>query len=237
MDSIKRVSLGSFMIWFISFATMFMSSLMISYSHDLGAPREWNLFLASLTLTLSYLITLIVYYKYIKNKDFNKIQIKKDLEFKQLIWSIVAVLINILIVVIIATLFAPKAMDNTHGTTSQVVNYTGFFRLYVSILYPVIFAPVLEEAIYRGLAMSVFKVDQYTDKLSLAAYYIVPGLIFASLHFEISDNWWVQVSSILFPFIGALIYSFIYRKTNNIIYPIITHSLYNVLVLIMMNTQ
>lgn len=88
-----------------------------------------------------------------------------------------------------------------------------------SVLAIVFFAPIIEELMTRVILK---------DKFSNIIYYLLSGLIFASLHLIAATN--VNELFYIIPY-GALGYSFavIYQKTNNVFTNIFFHSLHNLI--------
>lgn len=87
-----------------------------------------------------------------------------------------------------------------------------------SILSSILMAPILEEIIFRG-----FLFQKLSIKYGIFNSIIFSSLIFALVHFDFN---------ILGRFFGAVILCLIYIETQSLIVPILSHSLNNILALV-----
>lgn len=90
-------------------------------------------------------------------------------------------------------------------------------------VYSVVFSPLLEEIVCRYYIHN--KVMERTNSFWLSA--LVSAIIFSFLHFS--------VTGFLGYILIGLTLSYFYRKTNNLIVPILGHSLYNVLTIMVIS--
>lgn len=93
-------------------------------------------------------------------------------------------------------------------------------NLYKNIISIVIISPILEEIVFRKLFYRSLK---KITTIGIAAS--VSSLIFGVIHFNV-------LSLIMLIFI-SIFFTFIYEKYNSVIYPIIAHSLFNAIMLIL----
>ncbi|MCB2291450.1 CPBP family intramembrane metalloprotease [Clostridium sp. CS001] len=94
--------------------------------------------------------------------------------------------------------------------------FGGKISLLGSVLYVGVFAPILEEILYRGVILTGL-LRNYSKKVSV----IVSSLIFAAMHFNI----YILITA----FIMGLFLSWIRLQGDSIIECIIAHSVYNLL--------
>lgn len=83
------------------------------------------------------------------------------------------------------------------------------------IISTVILAPVIEEFIFRGIIL-----NKWAEKSSNIRALIISSLLFGLLH----------IGSFIIPqFIGGLLYGIVYIKTKKLVYPILMHSINNLI--------
>lgn len=88
------------------------------------------------------------------------------------------------------------------------------------IISTVVLAPVIEEFIFRGIIL-----NKWAEKSSNTRALIISSLLFGLLH----------IGSFIIPqFIGGLLYGIVYIKTKKLIYPILMHSISNLVPVSMM---
>ncbi|MFP7474289.1 CPBP family intramembrane glutamic endopeptidase [Niallia taxi] len=106
------------------------------------------------------------------------------------------------------------------SNTSEVSE--GIERNYFRMLTPLLIIPIVEEWIFRK-----FIPDTFQDIVDRKKIVVFSNLLFAFLHFD-----WFFISY----FINGLIYSWAYEKTNNLMIPIIIHSMWNTFVYLTLET-
>lgn len=84
-----------------------------------------------------------------------------------------------------------------------------------SLIGAVVFAPILEEVIFRGIIL-----NKWAEKSTNVRALVLSSLVFGLLHFN---------TFVIPQFIGGLIYGLVFLKTKKLIYPIFMHMLYNLL--------
>lgn len=140
-----------------------------------------------------------------------------------IILSVVAIfLVNISIGTIIEVfnLNAGKLDEYTSGTTGSYI--TGNMLL---MAMPIIVAPIFEELAFRaGLKKAL--VDN--SKWKPYQYVIISSILFALLHWQ--PGTFTIVPMLVTGFMGVA-HSIIYLKTNNIIVPIASHMIYNIIIM------
>lgn len=161
-------------------------------------------------------IILIILFHYNKNRLLNDL---KDLlntnHTKDILNATMISYIGFLIVSIISSLFIQPV------ATSQ----TSVMNIPIAYVYAVTFSPVFEELICRSFIYH--KVMKKTNSFWFSAS--IAAIVFSILHFNL-------VGFLGYVFIG-LTWSYFYRKTNNILVPILSHALFNVIALILMSIR
>lgn len=94
---------------------------------------------------------------------------------------------------------------------------------YILIFFVIFLAPVGEELFFRGLLQESIK-----QKLDYKWGIIITSLIFSLIHFNMFNGEYVAIILALFNILTvSLIIGFYYEKSENILVPIIIHSLNN----------
>lgn len=233
-NRIKENCLAVISSGLLAFSVMFIAALFLSIIS--WGNRESNIFpfLTLIAMFLSSITVIGSYALYLRKKYglslLEEIGLKNKLRFKYLIASILAVAI-ILIVIIIFTVLFPAPSGSYNETTRTLTTYNGPFPFFVGVLYPVTFAPIIEETLYRGIVGKYFNIFKTDSKVNKVLFIITSTLVFGYLHLQDSGTTYSILTSFLFPAVSSLIFSFEYLKTKNIIYPMITHGLYNMIIL------
>lgn len=219
--------------WLLTFIASFYLSF-IAY----GRKNSPNFVLMTLiAMILSFLTIFIVYYLYLKknNRDFlHEMGITKyNLNLRLVIISILTTMLNMLIISTLIYLFGDGSTSSVsneieNNTKRALEVYSGAFPVFVSVLYPVIVAPIMEELLFRGMFGSLFRVNDKDTKMYMKVLFvIVSALVFGTQHFQGNGTLFGVISSFAFPAVSGVIYSTIYLKEKNIAAPIIVHSMYN----------
>lgn len=140
---------------------------------------------------------------------------------------LLAVFLVITVNVTIATIIQKMSLDTnkldefTSNTTEAIINNGSIVVLF---LIPVIVAPILEELAFRAGFKKIL-VDN--SKWKPYQYVIISSILFGLLH-------WQPGAFSIYPIIVTtsmgVIHSIIYLRTNNIFIPIVSHMLYNLIV-------
>lgn len=107
------------------------------------------------------------------------------------------------------------------------VGTRGYTLLAVGV--SVFLAPVVEEIFYRGILF-----EQLDDVASATIASVVSSIIFAGSHLFSAlhgSTALIGVVLIITPFISGLYFAWLYHSTNNILAPIVFHSLYNLVMI------
>jgi membrane protease YdiL (CAAX protease family) len=165
------------------------------------------------------------YYKELKEdlKDF-KLNFKNYLDDDFKYWVIGLVLMTVTNILI--SLFTPIKVASNEEAVRSLLTKAPIYMMFGTCL----FAPITEELIFRKAFRDLFETKWL--------YLIMSGLIFGSLHVIYSFTSFYELLYI-FPY-GALgfMFAYLYSKTNNIINPIIMHTIHNtILVLLFLFTK
>lgn len=128
-------------------------------------------------------------------------------------------------VLIINTLLG--SLVKIEGETSETVdNLVTEVSFIMSILLPIVVAPLFEEFAFRG-GMKYVLIDKYG--FSKLSYVIIVGVVFGLMHYSSGTLGLIHVA-----LTGAMgiIYSISFLKTDNIYVPMISHLLYNGLIML-----
>ncbi len=154
-------------------------------------------------------VLLILYYALnLKNKfAFNKRDIKKTLKYFVVFLPIIFVIS-----------FLCKMILFEYEEQKMVVEIKKNFynNLFTNFLLIIIVAPIIEEIVFRGLFYKTLK--KFVPFIQAS---IISSLIFAIIH----EN----ILSFTILFLFSLYLTWIYERTNSILYPILTHSIFNFL--------
>ena len=228
-QSFKGISLSVITTTLINF----IASLSISFISLTNLGEKEPIFFQLVSMALAYFIILSYIWVLLRKQELFKDIIKiKKLKLNKVIYAILIALVIIVTTALIAGFLYPSEGISGNTTTQKLTIYNGSFPFFVSFLFPTIIAPILEELCYRGLFGWFFDVFSHKKKFISILYVIVTSLIFGYLHLQSTGDFYSILSSFLFPFISGLVFSIQYLKTENILYPIITHSMYNTIIVL-----
>lgn len=149
-------------------------------------------------------------------------ELKRDIKLKTLLQTIIVTAIVLMFNAIIGLFISNKGLSNAPETTQSIVNSKSFI---LTFLLPVVVAPFVEELAFRaGLKRVLVDEGGWNPFL----YIIISSLMFGMLHWQPGSA--IAVAHVTLTTIMGVIYSIVYIKTNNIYIPIISHMLYNGLV-------
>lgn len=111
--------------------------------------------------------------------------------------------------------------EDVVGTTEMVISSTSLFT---RIIVPVIIAPTIEEFAFRAGLKDFLMRSGWGAK----GYIVISSILFGLLHWAPGGNSYIHI--VLTGVLG-LLWSSAYIKTENIYIPIVSHSLYNLSIL------
>ena len=196
-------------------------------SKSLKAVLPKNVYVPAIVVSLSTVVAVILYifvYNKITKKD-NDINFwpKLNIDIKWLIIAGVLAIAMILIASGIQALIPDQVGTNFTNNGNKPETSLGAGGPIQLGLSAVIIAPFVEELFFRGVLRDVMK------KCYPALYVIASGLIFGIIHTQITSINWV---SFLTTGIFGLILGTLAWKTNNTFYTMLTHTLYNGIIVI-----
>ena len=206
---------------------LFTKFLMTMTSKSLKAVLPKNVYVPAIVVSLSTVVAVILYifvYNKITKKD-NDINFwpKLNIDIKWLIIAGVLAIAMILISSGIQALIPDQVGTNFTNNGNKPETSLGAGGPIQLGLSAVIIAPFVEELFFRGVLRDVMK------KCYPALYVIASGLIFGIIHTQITSINWV---SFLTTGIFGLILGTLAWKTNNTFYTMLTHTLYNGIIVI-----
>jgi len=172
--------------------------------------------------TLSSQMSIIIYglALFNFNKDVITDKLKNKLTFEAF-WNGIKLTIIVLIInIIISTLFIQSS--EVPEQTQSIVERNSFL---MTFLFPVIVAPIAEELAFRA-GLKYVLVDKACWKPW--TYIILSSVIFGLLHWSPGT---MGLAHVLLTGLMGATYSIVYLKTDNIYTPIVSHMLYNGLVI------
>lgn len=207
------IGIGAFLLYFAyqEFAPYIVDFLEIIFGEFTLGIR------ASILLIIELLLIIALFFIYRKRfindfKDFIanfKVYIKKYIDY----WAIAFALMVICNVVI--TLLAP----NSTATNQEAIN-TIFTKapLYI-IISSVIFAPLVEETVFRLSIRNMFQ----NDKL----FIFISGLVFGAVHVVGSFESWIDLIYIIPYSMPGFVFAYTLVKSKNIFVPMSLHFFHN----------
>lgn len=191
-----------------------------------GTGISWALetigipFAQSATIATQTSIVLYAFWLY----QFNGEEIKKELEDKMnffTFWNGVKLTILVLLCNILVGNVFPIDRSEVPEQTQNIIENNS---LIMTVILPIIIAPVFEELAFRA-GLKHLLVDK--GNWSKLSYAIVSSLIFGLLHYSPG---WAGLAHVSLTALMGVVYSTVYLKTENIGIPIASHMLYNGLV-------
>lgn len=155
---------------------------------------------------------------------FNKTEMLKpfkEFNFKIFWYGVRATVLILFINVLITSIF-PQGSGDTPSTTQNIIQDQSFM---ITFLLPVVIAPIAEEFAFRA-GLKYLLIDK--GKWYKTTYILTSSIIFGLLHWTPGAPT-ALLHVLLTTFIGV-VYSIVYLKTKNIYIPIVSHMLYNGLV-------
>jgi membrane protease YdiL (CAAX protease family) len=181
-------------------------------------------FLTSISWVIQFLLALILWKKLFKTSGYNGLGRTNSLT------KIIPVLCGVLIAMALIQMGTTYFQKN--GIITSAENQLAVLKLYKNnplglIAQTIIFAPILEELIFRGMFLFGWSNTFGSNKLSLGLEIFVSAAIFALLHTS-------ALSMSLVPyFLVGVILGNAYVKTRAIEVPIIGHMFLNLLAFIL----
>ncbi len=166
--------------------------------------------------------TLIVFYVFrVKKGSWNTIGIPARSFREGIRWGVGTCLVFGILVIAAETIYALIYSENLLRVLlvpSKLPPFTNIKYLLLFLIVGGIAAPIVEEIVFRGIIYPPIR-----SKIGVISGITLNAIIFAAAH-GIIENY----SVIVIRFIGGVIFSFLYEKTNSILAPVIVHGIGNI---------
>jgi membrane protease YdiL (CAAX protease family) len=193
---------------------------------------SYVLFLLLLNLLLNFSALILIYFLFFKSKLLSNQINNKQYGYFITLGSYVSLFTIVTVVGLILTFFKeiyfPELPSNSpyDNIFPQSANYS-LFNLILLVLLVCIFAPILEEIIFRRILIPSLEGTQF---VSTPFAVVISASMFALIHSEgdlISGSLWFTFVHFTSAFILGLGLAGVYITTRNIKFPIIYHSVNN----------
>lgn len=171
--------------------------------------------------------TAIAYLAYTNNLNFDFINLKRP-SFKDSQWIVATPLFLFLSGGIIN--FSFQQLGVTSSSHGMVETVQGNPNVIIFAITLGILAGIFEELLYRGVIQTTLQNNHSSEWLII----LLPNIIFALIHIPAYATGGINslIVSLVVIFVGGSIFGTVYYRTQNLIVPIIAHSLYNTVALI-----
>ena len=203
---------------FISYFIYSYAFKLLAYSFNINyyALDIKNRIIFTLITSMIYLLIIIFLYRKELKEEL------KDFKFEYIYKNIIFYFIGIVLMALINTLLTKLTNQHLSGNEIQIREYINKYPIYM-IFSTVIFAPIIEELMFRKSLKNIFKFKYL--------FIILSGLIFGIAHITNFKD----VNELLFsiPYIiMGIDFAYIYYRTNNIFTTITFHLCHNLILLI-----
>lgn len=224
---------NAFAIYLVS---LYVINLLVTYFLKLYFPKlplplhqAWINFLCLAFITITLLIYLISTQKSLFKEIFKSAQSQSKI-FQDIVMGLVTWLIAFPIVFLISHLLDLLIQNLTHVKDSPHQVAIDFLKnssqsplfFILALITVLVFAPLIEEILFRGLLQNWIK--KYTGR---KAAILLASLSFSVFHFSSSQGW-SNITILLSLFFLSCFIGFIYERQKSLIAPIIMHATYNI---------
>lgn len=193
-------------------------------------PESNSTLLRVMTLVYQFLAICLILMFIRKNetnsidKSKNKFSLLKSIGVG-IVFFLVMILLQLFLGIILQILGMLFGFDARSANTSEIAGIVKQQPLF--ILFVVIFAPILEELVFRKAIFGYLYdiLSENGEKLRFLTASAFTGIIFAIPHDGFSPQLVVYI-------IMSMVFSYAYRLSSNIVVPIVAHMLMNALVMI-----
>lgn len=214
-SQLRKLSYLIAAVFFLTLSLFIAGYFLIEPLEKLGMREILSGAIASQSAILLFGLML---FKFNKSEMLNPFN---DLNFKTFWYGVRATVVILFINVLITSIF-PQGSGDTPSTTQKVIQDQSFM---ITFLLPVVIAPIAEEFAFRA-GLKYLLVDK--GKWHKTSYIFTSSIIFGLMHWTPGAPT-ALLHVLLTTFIGV-VYSIVYLKTKNIYIPIVSHMLYNGLV-------
>lgn len=214
-SQLRKLSYLIAAVFFLTLSLFIAGYFLIEPLEKLGMREILSGAIASQSAILLFGLML---FKFNKSEMLNPFN---DLNFKTFWYGVRATVVILFINVLITSIF-PQESGDTPSTTQKVIQDQSFM---ITFLLPVVIAPIAEEFAFRA-GLKYLLIDK--GKWHKTSYIFTSSIIFGLMHWTPGAPT-ALLHVLLTTFIGV-VYSIVYLKTKNIYIPIVSHMLYNGLV-------
>ena len=215
MRRVEIFSIFEFLVIF--FFLVFPPMLVLPENHVGEISMEFNLFLFLRILLISVCVYLLVFFiplkiDYLKREVF----FEKNLILKKLILSVVVAVL----VFFISFIFESAARSLGEQSAKIVFEKKSLWQIILASIQIIVMASY-EEIIYRK-----YLVNRFCNFFAKFKYRKICAIFLSAILFSLA-HLYNGVCSILFALLSGLLFSVLYHFSKNIFYPILVHSIYN----------
>lgn len=236
MRNLRAVSYSILLV----FSVLFLSALTLTVVSGGKLGGDYFMIESLISMVVGYLGAYMLAEMALgKSKSYGKLLMEEKLSLRKLTLATGVPLVSILLTAVSTAILLPLLGGEVgvNQTTQELTKYTGTFTLFVSVLYPVIFAPFFEEGIFRGLIGKFFGLGRgESTKGTKVAFVLTSSLVFGLLHMQTTGTPFAIVNSVVSPAIGGLVFSTEYLYLKDIRYNMYSHALYNGLIILVQFT-
>ena len=203
-----------FLSYFVYQYVIIFIILLLGIKLDNNSTKNIYLIVSSLI----YLLFVLFMYRKELIDDF------KSFKFKTIFKYIPIYLLGILLMVLSNTLIYKITNTTISGNEQAIREYIKLFPIYMCFS-TVIYAPVVEEIIFRKTFKNVIK--------NSTIFILTSGIIFGLVHISYNGNIYKELLITVPYMLMGIDFAYIYHKSNNIFTTITIHSLHNLVLLIL----
>lgn len=204
---------GVIITYILLYFSIYLFEPLFIYLFDLSMEAA-NAYGRIIGYSLAFIVVLILMKPDIKNGSSNAYSPKRTI-----LWCIYGVLIYFLVQFVYGLIAIVLFNMEPNSEHSEMIK-TKFISFPFTIVNIAIFGPILEEILTKKIIL-----DTLRKRTNVYIACLITSLIFALLHMELAN---------LIPYtLGALVYAFLYVKTNRLIVPIVAHMTINTLAVLM----
>lgn len=194
---------------------------LICYFSRIFVPNFNNYYLNIFCSIVVYLIILVVcVFSFKDNLRRDFCEFKRN--FKAYVFFLIPRLIVMYVIYFILSFICIFILNNSLPVNQQTLDTLPY---YVLIPLACVYAPIVEELLFRGCFRRFIRNDIF--------YIIFSGFVFGLLH-TLSESSLYSIFTLMIPysFIGSF-FAYLYKRTNNIFSSILCHSFHNSLAIIL----
>lgn len=232
MRNIRAVSYSILLV----FLVLFLSALTLTVVSGGEFGGDYFILESLLSMVVGYLGAYMFTEMALgKSRSYGKFLLEDTLSLRKFTLATGVPLVSIFLTAVSTAILLPLLGGDVgvNQTTQELTKYTGTLSIFVSVLYPVIFAPFFEESIFRGLIGKFFGLGRgESTKGTKVAFVLTSSLVFGLLHMQTTGSSFAIVNSVVSPAMGGLVFSTEYLYLKDLRYNMYSHALYNGLIVL-----